>query len=62
MVFTTVPADIRAEAAAGTADVRTEASVGNANVPAAVSAGDGTETWKPMDQFVQDTNYDMPAD
>ncbi len=62
MVFTTVPADIRAEAAAGTADVRTEASVGNANVPAAVSAGDGTETWKPMDQFVQDTNYDVPAD
>jgi len=62
MVFTTVPADVRAEASAGTADVQAEAYAGNANLPALVSAGDGTEKWTPIDQFVQDTNYDVPAD
>ncbi len=62
MVFTTAPADVRAEASAGTADVQAEAYAGNANLPALVSAGDGTEKWTPIDQFVQDTNYDVPAD
>ena len=44
---------------AGTADVQAEAYAGNANLPALVSAGDGTEKWTPIDQFVQDTNYDV---
>lgn len=40
MVFTMLPADVRAEA----------------------SAGDAGEKWAPISQYVQDSNYDVPAD
>lgn len=62
MVFTTVPADVHVRAAASSSDVQSEAYSGNKDVPALVSAGEGTEKWVPISQYVQDTNYDVPAD
>lgn len=51
LVFTAVPADVRADAAADASDT-----------PMVVSAGDGQEQWTPIGQYVQDTNYDVPTD
>ena len=48
MVFTTVPADVRAEASAGTADVQAEAYAGNANLPALVSADGEMDAYRPI--------------
>lgn len=62
MVSTTVPVDIIAEASTGAVNMQSEVYAENTNSPALVSAEDGMEQWAPIDQFVKDTNYNVPSD